>query len=113
MRFIDLFAGIGGIRLGFESVGYECVFSSEWDKYAQKTYEVNFGHIPFGDITAVQTTDIPQHNLLAAGFPCQTFSNAGKKAGFMDKRGAMFFEIQRILEAHQPDCFFFGKCKTT
>ena len=110
-KFIDLFAGIGGIRLGFESVGFECIFSSEWDKFAQKTYQANFHHLPFGDITKIDVDEIPPHNILVAGFPCQAFSNAGKKAGFTDTRGAMFFEIQRILEAHQPDCFFLENVK--
>jgi DNA (cytosine-5)-methyltransferase 1 len=109
--FIDLFAGIGGIRLGFESAGFECIFSSEWDKYAQKTYQANFDHFPFGDITKIDVSEIPSHDILVAGFPCQAFSNAGKKAGFNDSRGAMFFEVQRILEAHQPDCFFLENVK--
>jgi DNA (cytosine-5)-methyltransferase 1 len=111
IKFVDLFAGIGGIRLGFESVGFDCIFSSEWDRFAQQTYQANFGHLPFGDITKINVAEIPSHNILAAGFPCQAFSNAGKKAGFLDCRGAMFFEIQRILETHQPDCFFLENVK--
>ena len=81
-RFIDLFAGIGGIRIPFEEVGGKCVFSSEWDKFAQKTYEANFGETPRGNITEINEKDIPKHDLLAGGFPCQAFSQAGLKKGF-------------------------------
>ncbi len=111
MKFIDLFAGIGGMRLGFESAGFNCIFSSEWDKHAQSTYSSNFGEVPQGDITEINADDIPFHNILVAGFPCQAFSRAGKEAGFADQRGTMFFEIQRILEAKQPDCFFLENVK--
>ena len=101
LKFIDLFAGIGGIRLGFESIG-ECVFSSEWDKFAQNTYEANFGERPQGDITLIDEKDIPKFDLLLAGFPCQPFSNAGLKMGFEDTRGTLFFHIARIINYHKP-----------
>ena len=80
-KFIDLFAGVGGIRLAFDEVGGKCVFSSEWDRYAQKTYQANFGHTPNGDITKVEVQEIPSHNVLLGGFPCQPFSQAGHKKG--------------------------------
>ena len=100
--FIDLFAGIGGIRLGFESIGGECVFSSEWDKFAQNTYSANHGELPQGDVTAIPEEQIPNHDLLLAGFPCQPFSHAGLKKGFDDTRGTLFFDIARILDAKKP-----------
>jgi DNA (cytosine-5)-methyltransferase 1 len=100
--FIDLFAGIGGIRLAFQKNGGKCVFTSEWDKFAQKTYAANFGELPHGDITKIATEDIAEHDILLAGFPCQAFSQAGLKKGFADTRGTMFFEIQRIVAHHQP-----------
>lgn len=118
--FIDLFAGIGGTRLGFESAGGECVFTSEWDKYAQKTYETNFGDIPFGDIRQVKTNQIPDFDILLAGFPCQPFSIAGvskkislgRAHGFSDdKQGNLFFEIARIIEAKQPSGFMLENVK--
>ena len=99
--FIDLFAGIGGIRLPFDELGGNCVFSSEWDKAAADTYEANFGERPAGDITKIAADQIPVHNLLLAGFPCQAFSIMGKMQGFADTRGTMFFEIERILKHHQ------------
>ncbi len=102
IRFIDLFAGIGGIRLPFDELGYQCVFSSEWDKAACTTYEANFGECPHGDITQIPAEDIPVHDLLLAGFPCQAFSIMGKMQGFADTRGTMFFEIERILSYHKP-----------
>lgn len=102
VRFIDLFAGIGGIRLPFDELGYQCVFSSEWDAAAQDTYEANFGERPFGDITKIDAAEIPPHDLLLAGFPCQAFSIMGKKMGFEDTRGTMFFEVARILRYHMP-----------
>lgn len=105
-RFIDLFAGIGGIRLGFESAGGHCVFSSEWDADACKTYEANFGEMPEGDITKISASDIPDFDVLLAGFPCQTFSIMGKKEGFADEtRGTLFFDIVRILKEKQPKAF--------
>ena len=88
--FIDLFAGIGGNRTAFESVGGKCIFSSEWDKFAQKTYQANFNEIPHGDITKIEAKDIPPFDILLAGFPCQPFSQAGKKKGFDDTRGTLF-----------------------
>lgn len=110
-RFIDLFAGIGGIRLPFQEAGGKCVFTSEWDKFSKKTYASNFGELPDGDITAISTSDIPEHDVLLAGFPCQAFSQAGLKQGFNDTRGTMFFEIQRILAAHRPKAFLLENVK--
>lgn len=113
-RFIDLFCGIGGFRLGFERAGCECVWSCDADKYVQKTYEENFGERPEGDIHAVAVADIPAHDILCAGFPCQPFSIAGvskklslgRKHGFEDeKQGNLFFEIANILEYHKPAAF--------
>ncbi len=100
--FIDLFAGIGGIRLPFDELGYKCVFSSEWDKKACETYSANFGEIPAGDITKIDVKDIPRFDICLAGFPCQAFSIMGKMQGFADTRGTMFFEIERILQYHKP-----------
>jgi DNA (cytosine-5)-methyltransferase 1 len=110
-RYIDLFAGIGGVRIPFDEFGGECVFSSEWDKFAQDTYEVNFGHRPEGDITKISSKSIPAHDLLLGGFPCQAFSLAGLKKGFFDTRGTMFFEIQRILAEHRPAMFLLENVK--
>ena len=109
--FIDLFAGIGGIRLPFQELGGECVFTSELDKFAQKTYTTNFGEVPSGDITKIPAEDIAEHDVLLAGFPCQAFSQAGLKQGFMDTRGTMFFEIQRILAHHRPKAFLLENVK--
>lgn len=109
--FIDLFAGIGGIRTGFEHVGGECVFSSEWDKFAQLTYRENFGEIPHGDITKITAAEIPSFNMLLAGFPCQPFSQAGLKRGFDDTRGTLFFDIARIVEYHRPEVVFLENVK--
>lgn len=110
-KFIDLFAGIGGIRLPFQEIGGRCVFSSEWDKFSQKTYAANFGEIPHGDITKISAGEIPSHDVLLAGFPCQAFSQAGLKQGFLDTRGTMFFEIQRILAFHRPRAFLLENVK--
>ncbi|OUS07838.1 DNA (cytosine-5-)-methyltransferase [Rhodobacterales bacterium 52_120_T64] len=110
-RFIDLFAGIGGIRLPFQETGGKCVFTSEWDKFSKKTYASNFGELPDGDITTIPASDIPEHDVLLAGFPCQAFSQAGLKQGFNDTRGTMFFEIQRILAAHRPKAFLLENVK--
>ena len=105
-RFIDLFAGIGGIRLGFESVGGRCVFSSEFDEDACKTYEANFGEHPSGDITKISASDIPDFDILLGGFPCQAFSIIGKKEGFANETcGTLFFEIERILSEKRPPAF--------
>jgi DNA (cytosine-5)-methyltransferase 1 len=101
-NFIDLFAGIGGFRIAFESFGGKCVFSSEWDKFAQQTYAANFKETPHGDITQIDVQDIPKHEVLLGGFPCQPFSNAGKKLGFDDTRGTLFFDVARIIEYRKP-----------
>ena len=110
-KFIDLFAGIGGMRIPFKELGGKCVFSSEIDKFAQQTYQANFDEIPVGDITKLDVRDIPKHNLLLAGFPCQAFSNAGLKKGFEDTRGTLFFDIARILEYHAPKAFLLENVK--
>ena len=109
--FIDLFAGIGGIRLPFQNLGGECLFTSEWDKFAQRTYLNNFGEIPKGDITKIKAKNIPSHDILLGGFPCQAFSQAGLKQGFNDTRGTMFFEIQRILVKRRPKAFLLENVK--
>lgn len=101
-RIIDLFAGIGGMRLGFEAVRGRSVFSSEWDADAQVTYEANFGEKPAGDITVVPPEDIPDHDILLAGFPCQAFSIIGNRLGFLDTRGTLFFNVEEILRAKKP-----------
>jgi len=110
-KFIDLFAGIGGIRIPFQELGGECVFTSEWDPHAQKTYEANFNEVPFGDITLVDAKDVPDHNILLAGFPCQPFSIIGEKEGFSDTRGTLFFDIERIIEEKRPDAFLLENVK--
>lgn len=110
-RFIDLFAGIGGIRIPFQELNGECVFTSEWDKFAKKTYAANFGEIPQGDITKISARSIPAHDVLLGGFPCQAFSQAGLKKGFLDTRGTMFFEIQKILAHHRPKAFLLENVK--
>ncbi len=109
--FIDLFAGIGGMRIAFQNLGGKCVFSSEWDRHAQITYESNFGEIPFGDITKINEKDIPEHDILVAGFPCQAFSIAGRRGGFEDTRGTLFFDVARILKEKQPKAFFLENVK--
>ena len=110
-KFIDLFAGIGGIRLPFQEIGGECVFSSEWDKFSKKTYAMNFGELPMGDITEINSNEVPDHDVLLAGFPCQAFSQAGLRKGFMDTRGTLFFEIQRILSHKRPKMFLLENVK--
>jgi DNA (cytosine-5)-methyltransferase 1 len=103
LKMIDLFAGIGGIRLGFEKHNVKCVFSSEWDKFAQETYEANFNEIPEGDITKIDAKAIPDFDILTAGFPCQPFSSIGKREGFRNKtQGTLFFDIVRIIEEKKP-----------
>ena len=101
--YIDLFAGIGGFRLALDSFGGKCVFTSEWEKNCQEVYKDNFPRNKiFGDITQIQERDIPCHDILCAGFPCQAFSISGKRKGFDDSRGTLFFDIARIAKFHQP-----------
>ena len=109
--FIDLFAGIGGIRIPFHELGGRCVFSSEWDKFAQKTYRVNYGEIPSGDITQISSDKIDNFGILLGGFPCQPFSQAGLKKGFSDTRGTLFFEIERIITEKRPKAFLLENVK--
>ncbi len=112
MKFIDLFAGIGGIRKAFEDENYQCIFSSEWDKFAAQTYAANYNEIPYGDITKINEYDIPDHDLLLAGFPCQPFSNIGKREGFEhETQGTLFFDVLRILKAKQPKMFLLENVK--
>ena len=119
INFIDLFAGIGGIRLGLEKASknteksVKCVFSSEWDKFANHTYSENFNDEfeIYGDITKVNENNIPNHDLLLAGFPCQAFSQAGLKKGFSDTRGTLFFDIERILKCKKPKAFLLENVK--
>ncbi len=108
---IDLFAGIGGIRQPFQKHGGYNVYSSEWDKFAQTTYRINYGEIPDGDITLVNEKDIPDHDILLAGFPCQPFSQAGLHKGFEDTRGTLFFDIARILNEKRPKAFMLENVK--
>ena len=108
---IDLFAGIGGIRQPFQKHGGYNVYSSEWDKFAQTTYRINYGEIPDGDITLVDEKDIPDHDILLAGFPCQPFSQAGLHKGFEDTRGTLFFDIARILKEKRPKAFMLENVK--
>ena len=120
MKFIDLFAGIGGMRIAFQNAGCECVYSSEWNKYSQITYQANFGDLPDGDITRVDATEIPDHDILVAGFPCQPFSLAGvskknslgRETGFLDKtQGTLFFDVLRILNEKRPSMFLLENVK--
>lgn len=112
-KFIDLFAGIGGFRLALQNLGGECIFSSEWDKNAKDTYEANFGERPFGDITQESTKNfIPKNfDVLCAGFPCQAFSIAGKRGGFEDTRGTLFFDVAEIIKKHRPKAIFLENVK--
>lgn len=119
-RFVDLFAGIGGMRLGFESAGGKCVYSSEWDDFCKKTYEANFRETPKGDITKIDASDIPDHDILVGGFPCQPFSIAGiskkkslgRKTGFEDEtQGTLFFDVCRIIEKKEPKAFVLENVK--
>ena len=106
ISFIDLFCGIGGIRLGMEAAGFHCVMSSDINAECQRTYFENFGERPRGDITQIDVKSVPDHDILCAGFPCQPFSISGKKKGFADIRGTLFFELCRvILEKHPPVVF--------
>lgn len=118
--FIDLFAGIGGMRIAYERAGGHCVYSNEWNKYSQQTYFANFGEQPDGDITKVEAKDIPDHDILVAGFPCQPFSIAGvskkqslgRATGFEDKtQGTLFFDICRILKEKRPKAFMLENVK--
>ncbi len=111
--FIDLFAGIGGFRMAFQNLGGQCVFSSEWDAQAQKTYFANYGEVPFGDITSENTKRFIPNNfdILCAGFPCQAFSLAGKRLGFEETRGTLFFDVAEILKRKQPKAFFLENVK--
>ena len=111
-KFIDLFSGIGGFRQAFEALDCECVFSSDIDKFANITYESNFGEAPQGDITKTSEKDIPNFDILLAGFPCQPFSYSGRNEGFKDKtRGTLFFDIVRILKYHKPKMFLLENVK--
>ena len=112
-KFIDLFAGIGGFRLAMQNLGGKCVFTSEWDKDAKRTYKANFGERPFGDITKEETKAfIPDgFDLLCAGFPCQAFSIAGKRGGFEDTRGTLFFDVAEIIKRKQPKAIFLENVK--
>jgi DNA (cytosine-5)-methyltransferase 1 len=119
-KFIDLFAGIGGIRLAYQNLGGKCVFTSEWDIYSKKTYDANFGEVPFGDITKIPENEIPDHDILLGGFPCQPFSIAGvskknalgKAHGFLDEtQGTLFFDIARIIKHKKPSAFMLENVK--
>lgn len=111
IRFIDLFCGVGGIRMGMEKNGFECVFSSDINTECQKTYLANFGEIPKGDIYEISADAIPEHDILCAGFPCQPFSISGRQKGFEDSRGNLFFEICRIIRAKRPKVVFLENVK--
>lgn len=112
-KFIDLFAGIGGFRLAMQNLGGKCIFTSEWDRDAQRTYRANFGEVPFGDITKEETKRFIPHgfDVLCAGFPCQAFSIAGKRGGFDDTRGTLFFDVAEIIKMHQPKAIFLENVK--
>lgn len=112
-KFIDLFAGVGGFRLALQNLGGKCVFTSEWDKEAQKTYKANFGEVPFGDITKEDTKKyVPdEFDVLCAGFPCQAFSIAGKRGGFEDTRGTLFFDVAEIIKRKKPKAIFLENVK--
>ncbi len=115
IKIVDLFAGIGGIRLGFENASknkIDCVFTSEWDKYSKETYQANYNNEEvFGDITQINENEIPEHDVLLAGFPCQPFSQAGLKKGFSDTRGTLFFDIERILIHRKSQAFLLENVK--
>lgn len=111
LKFIDLFAGIGGFHLALESYGANCVYANEWDKHAQQVYYNNFGIQPEGDITKVDETSIPEHDILCAGFPCQAFSISGKQLGFNDSRGTLFFDVARIVKEKNPKVVFMENVK--
>jgi DNA (cytosine-5)-methyltransferase 1 len=111
ITFIDLFSGIGGFRIAFESVGAKCIFSADNDKYACQTYLMNFNEFPYRDVTKLEPEEIPDFNILCAGFPCQPFSIAGYRKGFADTRGTLFFDIERILENKKPEAFILENVK--
>jgi DNA (cytosine-5)-methyltransferase 1 len=120
LTFIELFAGIGGFRLGLEKLGCQCIFASEWNKFSQQTYQANFGHKPLGDITEISASDIPSHDILTAGFPCQPFSIAGvtkhnalgNKHGFEHPtQGTLFFDVVRIIKEKRPKAFILENVK--
>ncbi|MBE6877886.1 MAG: DNA cytosine methyltransferase [Ruminococcaceae bacterium] len=111
MTFIDLFAGLGGFRLALQSYGAKCVYSNEWDRFAQEVYNDNFGDVPQGDITQVDENSIPDHDILCAGFPCQAFSISGKQRGFEDSRGTLFFDVARIVKCKKPKVVFMENVK--
>lgn len=111
LKYIDLFAGIGGLRIPWDELGAQCVFSSEWDKKCQETYRAWFNEEPEGDITEIEAADIPAHDLLLAGFPCQPFSVMGKGEGFSDTRGTLFYDIERILAHHRPSMLMLENVK--
>jgi len=110
-KFIDLFAGIGGFHYALTSLGAECVFASEWDKHASEAYKKNCGIEPNGDITLINENEIPKHDILCGGFPCQAFSISGKRKGFDDTRGTLFFDIARIVNHHKPKVLFLENVK--
>lgn len=110
-KFIDLFAGTGGIRIPFDELGGESVMASEWDKFSQLTYAANFDEVPLGDITQILEDEVPPFNLVMGGFPCQPFSNAGLKKGFDDTRGTLFFDIARLIKKHKPEVLFLENVK--
>ena len=110
-KFIDLFAGLGGFRIALESLGAKCVYSNEWDIPAQEVYYENFGDVPEGDITKVDETTIPDHDILCAGFPCQAFSISGNQRGFEDSRGTLFFDVARIVKEKKPKIVFMENVK--
>ena len=112
-KFIDLYAGIGGFRIAMQNLGGKCVFTSEWDKEAQKTFRANFGEVPFGDITKEETKIfIPKgFDVLYSGFPCQAFSIAGKRGGFEDTRATFFFDLEQIIARHKPKVVFLENVK--
>lgn len=111
ITFIDLFCGIGGIRLGMETAGFSCIMSSDINMECQRTYNENFGEIPQGDITLINEDNVPDHDILCAGFPCQPFSISGKQRGFDDIRGTLFFEICRIIKKRHPSVVFLENVK--
>jgi DNA (cytosine-5)-methyltransferase 1 len=109
--FIDLFAGIGGFRIPLQEIGGKCVFTSEFNPYAQRSYEANFGEVPFGDITKIDLSIVPKHDILCAGFPCQPFSISGKMKGFEDTRGTLIYHVFELIERNQPKVVFLENVK--